>query len=248
MPLASSASPFVTTTTSGCQIAPVVRDYLKASQDFDFNFHVFNTSNGAPLSNSTLSCYFHLYNQTGDHFYTTILHNDPYTEHNVINEWVGRIGGGNFSTIGSYAYLVQCNGTIIYGGCADKGLFIITKSGNAPAGDSLTIFIYILFILSSLILFYTFFLTIAKLVTADQTIYDVLIAWSGYILVIIVNYIAGQYLLTDYVELLTAKFLTYTVYTNGVLPLIAFILSFFIKSTQKKRVLTPQEVGGFRYG
>lgn len=125
----SAVSPFRTSSDTGCEITPVVRDSLKTNQDFDFNFHVFNRTNGMPISNSTISCSFHLYNQTGDHAYTTNLKNDPYAEHGVINEWVARLSGTNFSSVGFYAYAVQCNGTVAYGGCADKGGFMVTDSG-----------------------------------------------------------------------------------------------------------------------
>ena len=136
VPLVQSAPPFVSSAPSGCIIAPVVRETLKAGQDFDFNFHVFNVSNGVPLSNSTLSCYFHFYNQTGDHVFSTILRNDPFSKHQVINEWTEMMNGGNISSVGTYAYLVQCNGTAANLGCADKGMFEVNKSGFAPSTTS----------------------------------------------------------------------------------------------------------------
>jgi hypothetical protein len=246
LPVVLAAPPFVSSNIGGCQITPVAREVLKINTSFDFNFHVFNYSNGIPLSNTTLDCEFHFYNQTGDHSYTAKLKNDPFSENKVINEWAARMEGGNISTIGTYAYLVQCNGTNT--GCADKGYLIVTQSGLNPAGDILVMFIYILFILAALGIFYTFFLTLLKLVTYDETAYDVLLAWAFYILMIIVSYLSGQYLLRSYVYDLSNSILTLTVWTNGVLPLIAFIITFFVKNTQKKKLLSPQEITGFRYG
>lgn len=131
---------FQTTPDNGCEISPVFRESLKVGQSFDFNFHVFNKTNGMPISGSTISCYFHLYNQTGDHSYFTILTNDPISEHNVINEWAARLSGTNFTSVGTYAYLVQCNGTAIYGGCADKGGFSVTDSGYVITSANTTTF------------------------------------------------------------------------------------------------------------
>lgn len=129
--LVSSAPPFSTTSTNdGCQITPVVRDTLTVKRDFDFNFHTFNLSNGYPLSNTSLSCVFHLYNQTGDHVMSVFLKNDPYLEHFTTNEWVERMAGKNISSVGTYAYLVQCNGTVLVGGCANKGVIMVVTDSD----------------------------------------------------------------------------------------------------------------------
>lgn len=152
LPLASSASPFISASDNGCQITPIVRDTLSVNQAFDFNFHVFNFSNGVPLSNTTLSCYFHLYNQTGDHSYSTTLKNDPYSEHQVINEWAARLSETNFSSSGYYAYLVQCNGTQM--GCEDKGAFkVIDNVVTDTASSDWRIFVILILLAMSLLVF-----------------------------------------------------------------------------------------------
>jgi len=110
----------------------------------------------------------------------------------------------------------------------------------------MNIFITSLFILSLLGLFYTFFLGLGKLATADTTFYDVLLSWSFYILVIIVNHLTAHYVEDVFMYNLTNQFLTLTVWTNGVLPLISLVISFFVRGTQKRNVLSVKEIGGFR--
>jgi len=161
LPFVSSAPPFTTSTTSstGCTIAPIVRETLKTNQSFDFNFHVFNTSNGVPLSNSTLQCNFHFYNQSGDHVFSTNLKNDPFSEHLVVNEWAERMMGGNISKVGQYAYIIQCNGTNI--GCADKGAFTVTNSGlELTTGRSILdiglLFLFVIFLIGAIAIFFKF--------------------------------------------------------------------------------------------
>lgn len=101
-----------------------------------------------PVSNATITCYFHLYNQTGDHTNWQILKNDPYSDHYTINEWAYSANGNNFSTIGKYAWEAQCNGTVNYGGCADKGTFDVTSTGEAiTEGNAYTLMILLFIIL-----------------------------------------------------------------------------------------------------
>lgn len=132
--ISAAQNTFISTSLSGCEIAPIIRDTLETGQGFDFNFHVTNYSNGAPLSNTSLTCVIHLYNQTGDHYGWAIMKNDPYLEHYSINEWAYRANSHNFTTPGSYAYWVGCNGTIV-GGCQDKGSFTITTKALTGANN-----------------------------------------------------------------------------------------------------------------
>jgi hypothetical protein len=156
------------------------------------------------------------------------------------------ISAGNFSKKGLYSFIIQCNTTKQVGYA--NGVFYVTETGYWLAEDNLSIFIYALFILASLLLFYTFFLIIFKLVTSTTTVYDVLLSWSSYILIIIVNYLGGEFILRPFVETITDQFITYMAWTNVILPLIAFIITFFIRSTQKRRPLNAVEAGGFKYG
>lgn len=101
---------------------------FKQNSYFDFNFHVFNLTNGVPINNATVQCNFHLYNQTGDHIYTTDrVPHDPVTEHGVVNEWVVRMNGANFSNTGQYSYIIQCNDSV-RGGFVNVPI-LITKTG-----------------------------------------------------------------------------------------------------------------------
>lgn len=221
----SSAPPFTTNPlASGCQISPIVRDTLKVNTAFDFNFHVFNLTNGVPLSNSTLSCYFHFYNQTGDHVYSSILKNDPYSEHQVINEWAERMGGGNISKVGTYAYLVQCNSTQL--GCADKGSFIVTNSGyEATTGRAIFDI--------GLVLLLLFFLGISiyGFMEIDNLAGKVGLFGFAYLLLIAITFIAWN-MANDF--LLSAQFLVnflrilFIILVIGLFPLVIGAFAYYI--------------------
>jgi hypothetical protein len=200
LPLVSSVSPFISTNAQGgCTIVPIIRDTIKQSTDFDFNFHVINQSNGYPISNASISCYFHLYNQTGDHVLFQELRNDPISEHLVINEFVARVGGGNFSSVGNYAYQVQCNGTMVIGGCADKGLFVVTPNGIEATTGRAFVDIGLLFVL-------LVFLTGAVLIfmSSENLLARVGMFGFGYLLLIAVTFISWN-MATDF--LLSAPFI-----------------------------------------
>lgn len=235
LPIVQSAQPsFFTTTQTGCTITPIVRDSLKKGQSFDFNFHVFNTSNGVPLSSTTLSCYFHFYNQTGDHVFARMLNNDPSSEHLVINEWAERMDGGNITGIGSYAYIIQCNGTGV--GCGDKGYFLVTNSGYDATTGRAVIDVGLLLIL---VMFFigAFYL----LVASENLLVKVSSLGIGYLFLIAISFIAWNMAL-DF--LLSAPFISsifriiFIVLIVGLFPLIIgafawyFYMLFKIKEIQ----------------
>lgn len=187
MPLVLSVSPFISQTSGGCIIIPMMRESIKVNQAFDFNFHVLNATNGYPISNTSISCVFHLYNQTGDHSYAEIMKNDPYSEHFVINEFVARLSAGNFSTVGDYAYQVNCNGTIAQGGCGEKGLFTVTNSGYiATTGRAVVdiglLLVLIIFLAGCVLLF----------ITNDNLLARVGSLGIGYLLLIAITFISWQ--------------------------------------------------------
>lgn len=127
--------------------------------------------------------------------------------------------------------------------------FTITKNGYELPGDNFTIMLYILFIVAVVGTFVTFILTIAKLATTSETIFGVLTTWSFYILLILVNYLSS-YQLDSYITNLSSTFITITTWSNGVLPLISFVIAFFVRGTQQAKPLSVDNVtgGGFRYG
>jgi hypothetical protein len=118
------AAPPVTQTqqfTEGFNLKFPEDEYLKQNQDYEFEVHVYNISNGLPMTNN-ISCYFYLYNSSGKHHLelanVTPSHNFDYSFY---------VAGGNFSEVGHYYYLVQCNNSVLGG-------FIESSFEVNPAG------------------------------------------------------------------------------------------------------------------
>lgn len=128
--LVNAASPVLSTTQAGSLeiIAPTWVD-VPQSQDMDFYWHVLNTS--TLLTNVTANCTFHLYslNSKGEHIYS---------DNHVVKFVEGRdfevsLKGSNFSTIGEYCKLVECN-TAAQTGALERCFNVVsTTQGNSES-------------------------------------------------------------------------------------------------------------------
>lgn len=106
-PLVSSAPPVTTVPqfTEGIVIEYPAMEYIKQGTTFDFHFHLFNSSDGRYITTG-VDCYFHLYNASGNHIYEGF---DDVVSHNF--DYSFKVDGGNFTNLGNYYYITQCNNT-----------------------------------------------------------------------------------------------------------------------------------------
>lgn len=112
--------------TTGYEIEYPFVEYIAQDSGFDFHFHIFNQSNGVPIDNTSTTCIFHLYNSTGNHIHTgrdATLSNDY--------DFAFDIDGANFSDVGIYSYMVQCNSTTEMLGGFASAYFYVTPEGVA---------------------------------------------------------------------------------------------------------------------
>ena len=133
--------------TSGLDIVTTPYDYVKQNRDFEANFHVFNKSNGIPMDNKSVDCWLDLYNHSGDEIF-----GEQITSYSGFDFSI-KIGAGNFSYLGQYAWIVQCNTS--YNGGFLNSLYQVTPDGKAPeetyeATGSIAITIFIMIIILGL--------------------------------------------------------------------------------------------------
>jgi len=130
--------------TAGLFIEPANIDYLKAGSSYDFNIHVFNQSNGLPVT-SGISCYLHLYNSSGNHLVvmenSTIGHTFDYSFF---------VAGANF-TKGIYEAKFNCNNSEI-GGYSEIDFIVNSFGKDIQTSESI---LYVVLTLAVLILFLT---------------------------------------------------------------------------------------------
>lgn len=220
--------------TISTNIAPAISQNITRS----WEIHLINTSNQI-IEDAT--CLLHIYdeNGAGGHLYRKVSSTfDEYGDMEFI------VNASVHDTKGVYSSKVICN-TSGQAGLYER-TYYVTKSGKEPAGDSFRIFIYLFFILTFLGLFYSFFITLANFATFEESIYDVLIAWFSVISLFIVIHLGEEYLISTFVESLASWLIDLTIYTNGVLPLLAFIISMIFKGIKKKQPPKVYDILGRR--
>lgn len=117
----------------------------KVNTYFKANFHVFNSTSGLALTNSTVDCLFHLYDAMGNH---QLILNDSQIAFDHDVDFEVYVDGGNFSKIGVYSYIMQCNTTTTGGFLASDLLISASGEGgfgtDGTAGISITLFLLVI--------------------------------------------------------------------------------------------------------
>ena len=99
-------------------------DTLIQNQDFTFNVHVYNESNGMPITTGT-TCYLDIYDTSGLHVVTA-----EQSAASEIFDYEFFILKGNFTEVEVHSYIVQCNNTAANLGGYRSDDFEVTASGR----------------------------------------------------------------------------------------------------------------------
>ena len=137
-------SPFKTDAEYGFDLRLGVHSEVNQYDTYDFHIHVFNSSNGVPITDG-VSCYLHLYNPDGTHEFegydNTVSHDFDYSFD---------IDGGNFTVLGEYIFIAQCNNTESGGG-AGGSVYVVNHEGKFTGSDDLGLIIIIVVVAVCLI-------------------------------------------------------------------------------------------------
>lgn len=127
-------------TAAGIQIEAPIYDTHTQNLSYKFNFHLFNITDGIPLTNSTpTTCLFHLYNTSGNHLFKAeyvsaqnkgIVFGDE-------QDFEVFVAAGNFSKTGEYRYVFQCNKSII-GGFIENPIHVTSDGISVPIQENNT--------------------------------------------------------------------------------------------------------------
>ena len=134
-------------------------DSIKQGQHYYMFMSVFNKTDGIMMANDTTSCTLHINNISGEH-----MIEEDFSFNDV--DFSLYIGSGNFSQLGTFYYMVQCN-TSSYGG-AVSGLFEVVKQLEELTIDKAIM--YSSFLFGLLILF--MISTIGTFVIDGKNTYD----------------------------------------------------------------------------
>lgn len=150
--IVTAASPFAqqTSFSNGFNIKIPEKEIFKIGEGYNFQFHIYNISNGVPIY-SGAGCYFHLYNQTGGHQYIKYQNQ---TE--SIFDYDFPVAGSNFSALGTYYYNVQCNNTVL-GGYAGEYIYVTAQGVPYSTAHGL-LYVSMFVLLIGLFIFIIFFM------------------------------------------------------------------------------------------
>jgi len=144
LPLISAMPPFQeSSATNGFDIRLPQTDVIKVNQTIEIHTHIHNRSDGLLVTNSTANCTVHLYNSTGNH----IVEQQMDFDSNGI-DFELEVNGANFTDVGRYTGLIQCNNTA-FGGFVSFGVDA-TLTGQELTKARATIFIGLLMLLGFL--------------------------------------------------------------------------------------------------
>lgn len=146
IPYVHGAPPITTVQqiTTGYSIVDSTQYLLKTNAPYQYNFFVYNISNGLQRTNTTVSCIFYIANSTGE----VIFYNS--TSYLSDGHWGIDVPSSIFSLDGFYAYGTKCNSSTLGG--ATTGLFEVTSSGNENLGFYIIIFsLMLIFLLSGIL-------------------------------------------------------------------------------------------------
>jgi hypothetical protein len=118
------------------------QETVKQNQDFQYNFFLYNISNGVQLSNQSIRCLFYMANISGYvKIATNVLYFDGY--------WGLVLNGKNFTSLGNHPFGIKCNSTALGG--AFVSYFTVTATGEeldvAKSGMSIGVLLTILLIM-----------------------------------------------------------------------------------------------------
>ena len=152
LPLVASAPPVtqVQQFGEGFDIRIPQDTVLLLNQDYEFEVHVYNISNGMPII-SDIDCYFHLYNSTGKHQLELW---DNASSHTF----------GNFSEQGFYYYNIQCNSSSLGGYHSQK--IEVTRTGVDNSEDYVAVIIALIGAVAIL-------LTISRFTNGDHPVVSI---------------------------------------------------------------------------
>lgn len=248
----SISAPPVTTTLVGDNTLDIKYPLIftiKANQSYEMYFHVFNGSNGVPLFNDSVYCHLHLYNQTGSHIVDSNLTTMEYDYDFGIE-----IGAGNFSTIGYYSYIIQCNNsnqggrTSVQLEVTKDGISTIAPTEIEITENSDSIIIISLFFMFILLIFLSF--SIYGFVKAESLIGKYSFICLIYLLLIAISFIsyrtATDYL-TDFIFLAEFLNILFNILMIAFFPFIILSFAYIILKIKDIKEIRRLMEEGFEF-
>lgn len=175
----NAAPPVLSTVQSGSlEILAPTYNYVTQGEDKNIYWHVFNATQ--LLTNKTATCYYHLYSQKlkGEHIVTV---NNVKTFTNG-RDFEVEIAGANFTTVGEYCHLIECNTSSQTGGI--ERCFTVNVSGNEVVSANIVLITMLLLVIIISGLFFMAFAWFSN----DQFLKTIFLVLAGISMVVGIFY------------------------------------------------------------
>ena len=160
--------------TNGLVISFPLLFVFEQNKDIIFNFHVFNATSGVAMNSSNTNCTFHLFDNTGNH----IINQKGVPFDGIGQDWELNVSGTNFTRLGNYAFLVNCQTSDLIAGGFDNHRFRVTIDGEDEESGEQDVKLRWLFYFAIILAILLFVIGLAK---EDMS----LIGFSGMLLMVI---------------------------------------------------------------
>jgi len=127
--------------TSGAIIEAPIKSSIQQGEDWMFHIHVYNATDGTRLTNETVVCTIHVYSPlTGEHL---IEDNMSFDSNGIDFEYT--VLGDNFTTVGQYSVLFDCQDTSI-GGFLEYPFYVTLSGEEFEIPESIAYLSFLLFL------------------------------------------------------------------------------------------------------
>jgi len=229
LPFVSAVPPVSTVQqfTEGYIIEGTTIQYLPLGEDFNYNFFLYNISDGMPIQSSSADCFFRLADHNGN-----IIFYDEATK--VDGYWSVTLPASNFSEVGIYPYGVRCNSTSLGG--ASVGAFEVTPYGNPQPLEFIVVFFIFAFIVIMFFFLEELIVNIGRFASFNLDVTDVAKSIGIYFGLLALYQMTQLYLGNIAYESWLLLFIKVGGYTHLIFPIIGLFLSMIIGSFKKKDV------------
>ena len=218
-----SAVPPVTTTQQfieGYTIQIPQDNIIKIGQPYNFEFHVFNISNGVPKI-SGISCDLHLYNELGDNLF---VGTDNTAD--LYGDYTFNLSKGNFTKTENYYYYVRCNSSTL-GGFAES-ILRINYTGEEIQSDLIVVLFIIAFVVIIGFSIYEMYMMITHVFLIEYDVIDFAKAGGIYFAILGLNLMHANFLGNPDLSTWFTLFIQIGLWTNIIIPAMALAFTLML--------------------
>lgn len=204
----------------GYSIEGSPQEIIKQGRDFQYNFFVYNISDGLPISNKTTKCFFYMANDSGTvKTYAEVMY---FPE----NYWGVLLNKANFTTLGFHPYGVKCNSSDLGG--AFVSYFDVTMNGKAHPSDLVIVLFIIAFVVIIGFSIYEMYMMITHVFLLTYDVIDFAKAGGIYFAILGLNLMQVNFLGNQDIANWFTLFIQIGLWTNIIIPAISLAFTLML--------------------